>query len=142
MLLAMNRRSPKLAHLGVAVPSLAEGLALYRDLLGFAVDFEEEVTSERVRVAGLVAGDAHVELLEPTTADSPIAKFLAKKGPGLHHVAIEVKGLAELLPRLKAKGVMLLDDTPRPGAHGTKVAFIHPKGALGVLVELVEKPSP
>ncbi len=141
----MNTRSPKLAHLGVAVPSLEAGLKLYRDLLGFAVDFEEEVPSERVRVVGLIAGDAHVELLEPTTQDSPIAKFLEKKGPGLHHVAVEVKGLALLLPKLKAAGVMLLDDVPRKGAHGTQVAFIHPKGALGVLVELVEKsekPSP
>lgn len=132
--------SAKIEHLGVAVPSLAEGLKLYRDLLGFELEFEEEVSTERVRVAGLKAGDATIELLEPTSDESAIAKYLEKKGPGLHHIAIEVHGLDELLPRMKAAGVRLIDETPRPGSRGTKVAFVHPKGALGVLVELVEHP--
>jgi methylmalonyl-CoA epimerase len=125
-------------HLGVAVPSLAAGLALYRDLLGFEQEFEEEVPSEGVRVAGLDAGGTVIELLEPTRDDSPVGRFLSRRGPGLHHIAIEVKDLAGLLPRLKAAGVALLDEAPRPGSRGTKVAFIHPKGAHGVLLELVE----
>jgi len=131
----------KIDHLGVAVPSLAEGRALYEELLGFELEFEEEVVSEKVRVCGLKAGDATIELLEPTSEESAIAKALAKRGPGLHHVAIEVDGIDELLSRMKAAGVRLIDEVPRPGARGTKVAFIHPKGALGVLVELVEHPG-
>ena len=134
----MNPQRAKIDHLGVAVPSLAEGLKLYRDLLGFTVKFEERVPTEQVHVAGLDSGDAVIELLEPTSPDSTIAKFLAKRGPGIHHIAIEVQDLANLLPRLAAQGVQLLDTVPRPGARGTKVAFIHPKGALGVLIELVE----
>lgn len=132
--------SSRLDHLGVAVPSLAEGLKLYRDLLGFHHDWTEEVPTERVLAAGLHAGDAEIELLEPTGPESAIAKFLSKRGPGIHHVAVRVRDLALLLPRLKAAGVQLLDEAPRPGSRGTKVAFIHPKGALGVLVELVEHP--
>ncbi len=131
----------RIEHLGVAVPSLEEGLKLYRDLLGFSQEFLEEVTTERVRVAGLAAGGMTIELLEPTAPDSPIASFLARRGPGLHHLAVEVEGLAALLPRLKEAGVKLLDEAPRPGARGTRVAFIHPKGALGVLIELVERPA-
>lgn len=134
--------SAKIEHLGIAVPSLAEGLRLYRDLLGFEPEFEEEVASEKVRVAGLKAGSATIELLEPTSPDSTIAKHLEKRGPGLHHIAIEVTDLAAMLPRLAAAGVRLLDEAPRPGARGTRVAFVHPKGALGVLVELVEHPDP
>jgi methylmalonyl-CoA epimerase len=128
----------RIEHLGVAVPSLAAGLALYRDLLGFVQEFEEEVPSEGVKVAGLQAGGAVIELLEPTREDSPVGRFLARRGPGLHHFAVEVQDLARLLPRLKAAGVALLDEAPRPGSRGTKVAFIHPKGAHGVLIELVE----
>ncbi len=131
----------KIDHLGVAVPSLAEGRALYERLLGFEVEFEEEVETEKVRVCGLAAGDSTIELLEPTDPSSAIAKALEKRGPGLHHIAIEVSGIDELLPRLKAAGVRLIDEVPRPGSRGTKVAFVHPKGALGVLVELVEHPA-
>jgi methylmalonyl-CoA/ethylmalonyl-CoA epimerase len=130
----------KLEHLGIAVPSLDAGVALWRDLLGCKEVFREEVASEKVKVVGLDAGGATIELLEPTAPDSAIARHLEKRGPGIHHVAFEVTGLAELLPRLKAAGVQLLDEVPRPGSRGTKVAFIHPKGALGVLVELVEHP--
>jgi len=132
----------RIEHLGVAVPSLDEGLRLYRDLLGFEVEYREEVPSESVRVVGLKAGGTTIELLEPTAAESSIARHLERRGPGLHHLAVEVERLAELLPKLKAQGVQLLDETPRPGAGGTQVAFIHPRGALGVLVELVERPTP
>lgn len=131
----------KIEHLGIAVPSLEQGAALWRDLLGCKETFREHVASEKVNVIGLDAGGATIELLEPTSPDSAIARFLAKRGPGIHHVAFEVTGLAELLPRLKAAGVALIDETPRPGSRGTSVAFIHPKGALGVLVELVEHPA-
>ena len=127
-------------HLGIAVPSLAEGVALWRDLLGCEQLFAEEVESEKVKVVGLSAGGTVIELLEPTAKDSAIARHLEKRGPGIHHVAFEVKDLAALLPRLAAAGVKLIDAAPRPGSRGTKVAFIHPKGALGVLVELVEHP--
>ena len=133
--------SAKIDHLGVAVPSLAEARALYEALLGFEVEFEEEVETEKVRVCGLKAGDAIIELLEPTSDESAIAKALEKRGPGLHHVAVEVSDVDALLPRLKEAGVRLIDEVSRPGAQGTKVAFIHPKGALGVLVELVEHPE-
>lgn len=132
--------STKIDHLGVAVPSLEEGLKLYRDLLGFETGFEEEVASEKVKVVGLHGGDAAIELLEPTSEDSAIAKHLAKRGPGLHHIAVEVEDIESVLKRLIAEGVRVLDEVPRPGSRGTKVAFIHPKGALGVLVELVEHP--
>lgn len=135
----------KIEHLGIAVPTLAEGEKLWRELLGFPELFRETVESERVNVVGLDAGGTVVELLEPTSPESTIAKHLEKRGPGLHHIAIEVSDLGRLLPRLKASGVKLLDEVPRPGSRGTKVAFIHPKGALGVLVELVEhsaKPHP
>ena len=131
----------RIEHLGVAVHSLEEGLSLYRDLLGFEEEFREEVASESVRVVGLKAGDATIELLEPTSEESAIARHLKRRGPGLHHIAVEVGQLAELLSKLKARGVRLLDETPRPGARGTQVAFIHPKGALGVLIELVEHPK-
>jgi methylmalonyl-CoA epimerase len=131
----------KLEHLGIAVPSLEAGTALWRDLLGCKETFREHVASEKVNVVGLDAGGATIELLEPSSPDSAIAKFLAKRGPGIHHLAFEVEGLAELLTRLKAAGVALIDEVPRPGSRGTKVAFLHPKGALGVLVELVEHPA-
>jgi methylmalonyl-CoA epimerase len=131
----------RLEHLGIAVETLESGLALWRDQLGFVLKFEEEVASEQVKVAGLDVGGAIVELLEPTSPESAIGRHLAKRGPGLHHLAIEVKDLAALLPRLAAAGVRLIDEKPRPGSRGTKVAFIHPKGALGVLIELVEHPA-
>ncbi len=130
--------SAHIEHLGIAVPSLEQGVALWRDLLGCVETFREEVPSEKVKVVGLAAGGATIELLEPTSSDSAIARHLEKRGPGIHHVAFEVDDLAGLLPKLKAAGVQLIDQAPRPGSRGTKVAFIHPKGALGVLVELVE----
>ncbi len=126
-------------HLGVAVPSLEEGLKLYRDLLGFVEEFREEVATEHVNVVGLKAGDTTIELLEPTSDEGAIARHLERRGPGLHHIAVAVTGLDDLLVRMKDAGVRLLDESPRPGARGTRVAFIHPKGALGVLVELVER---
>lgn len=132
--------SAKIDHLGIAVPTLAEGLKLYRDLLGFEETFQEEVPSEGVSVCGLRSGDTTIELLEPLSDEGPIATHLQKRGPGLHHIAVEVKELDSLLPELKKQGIRLLDETARSGSRGTRVAFIHPRGALGVLIELVEHP--
>ena len=125
-----------LDHIGIAVASLADALAFYRDALGLEVETPEEVPSQRVRAHFIPAGESAVELLEPTAEDSPIARFIAKRGPGLHHITLRVDDLVAALAELKARGVRLIDEAPRPGAHGSLVAFIHPASAHGVLVEL------
>lgn len=123
-------------HVGIAVADLDTSLRFFRDALGLELAAPEEVPSQRVRAHFLQAGDATLELVEPTAADSPIAKFVEKRGPGLHHVALRVDDIAAALAELKAKGVRLIDETPRPGAHRSLVAFIHPASTHGVLVEL------
>jgi len=123
-------------HIGIAVSSLEDALAFYRDALGLVVDAPEEVASQRVRAHFIPAGDTAIELLEATADDSPIARYVAKRGPGLHHITLRVDDITAALARLKARGVRLIDDTPREGAHGSLVAFIHPSSAHGVLVEL------
>jgi len=128
-----------LDHIGIAVANLDEALTFYRDALGLEVEAPETVDSQRVRVSFIPAGQTALELLEATDAASPIAKYLAKKGPGLHHITLRVDDLAAVLAQLKARGVRLIDETPRPGAHGALVAFIHPAAAHGVLVELTQK---
>ena len=128
-----------LDHIGIAVANLAEALAFYRDALGLEVEAPETVDSQRVRVSFIPAGQTALELLEATDDGSPIAKYLAKKGPGLHHITLRVDDLTAVLAQLKARGVRLIDETPRPGAHGALVAFIHPAAAHGVLVELTQK---
>jgi len=130
-----------LDHVGIAVADLGEALAFYRDALGLEVDPPEEVGSQGVRVHFLPAGEAALELLEPTADDSPIARFLARRGPGLHHVTLRVDDIAAALTGLQARGVRLIDHTPRPGAHGSLVAFIHPSSAHGVLIELKQSPD-
>jgi methylmalonyl-CoA/ethylmalonyl-CoA epimerase len=130
-----------LDHIGIAVADLGEALAFYRDALGLEVDPPEEVGSQGVRVHFLPAGEAAIELLEPTAEDSPIARFLARRGPGLHHVTLRVDDIAAALTDLQARGVRLIDHAPRPGAHGSLVAFIHPSSAHGVLVELKQSPD-
>ena len=127
-----------LDHIGIAVANLDEALAFYRDALGLEVEVPEEVPSQRVRAHFIPAGQAALELLEATAEDSPIAKYLAKRGPGLHHITLRVDDIAAALARLKARGVRLIDESPRPGAHGSLVAFIHPSSAHGVLVELMQ----
>ena len=126
-------------HIGIAVGSLSDSLAFFRDALGLDVDAPEEIASQRVRAHFIQAGGATLEILEPTADDSPIAKFVAKRGPGLHHVALRVDDIVAALAELKARGVRLIDDAPRAGAHGSLVAFIHPASAHGVLVELKQK---
>ena len=129
-----------LHHIGVAVASIDEALPRWR-ALGLREESIEEVPTERVRVAVLFAGEQRIELLEPTADDSPIAKFLAKRGPGIHHLAFQVGSAGEVMKVLAEGGVPLLSDEPKPGAHDTRVAFIHPKHLGGVLAELVEPPA-
>lgn len=126
-------------HIGIAVSDLNQSLGFFRDALGLDIEAPEEVASQRVRVHFLPAGDAALELLESTAEDSPIAKYVARRGPGLHHVALRVDDIVGALAELKAKGVRLIDETPRPGAHHSLVAFVHPSSAHGVLVELIQK---
>jgi methylmalonyl-CoA/ethylmalonyl-CoA epimerase len=123
-------------HVGIAVADLGESLRFFRDALGLEVEPPEEIPSQRVRAHFLQAGDATLELLEATSDESPIAKFVAKRGTGIHHVALRVDDIVAALAELKAKGVRLIDESPRPGAHGSLVAFIHPSSTHGVLVEL------
>ncbi len=131
----------ELHHIGIAVRSLDESLPRYTDGLGLRLDSVEEVPSERVKVAVLLAGKTRIELLEPTSDESPIAKYLEKRGPGVHHLAFKVGDTGETIRVMTEAGAPLLDSEPRPGAHDTKVAFVHPKYLGGVLAELVEDPK-
>jgi methylmalonyl-CoA epimerase len=125
-----------LDHIGIAVGDLAQALAFYRDALGLEVETSEEVPSQRVRAHFVPVGDATLELLEPTAPDSPIAAFVAKRGPGIHHITLRVDDIHATLARLTARGVRLIDEQPRPGAEGALIAFVHPASTHGVLVEL------
>lgn len=127
-----------LDHIGIAVANLDEALAFYRDALGLEVEAPEEVASQGVRAHLIPAGQVSLELLEATTGDSPIAKYIARRGPGLHHITLRVDDLEQALAVLKARGVRLIDEVPRRGAHGSRIAFIHPSASHGVLVELKE----
>jgi methylmalonyl-CoA/ethylmalonyl-CoA epimerase len=128
-----------LDHIGIAVSSIEDALSFYRDALGLEVGKPEEVGSQRVRAHFVQTGESALELLEATSEDSPIATFLAKKGPGLHHITLRVDDIAAALGQLQARGVRLIDQQPRQGAHGSLVAFIHPASTHGVLVELTQK---
>jgi len=125
-----------LDHVGIAVGDLAQALAFYRDALGLEVTLPEEVASQKVRVRFLPVGDASLELLEATAPESPIARFVEKRGPGIHHLTLRVEDIHGTLAELKARGVRLIDDTPRKGAEDALVAFVHPSATGGVLVEL------
>ena len=133
-------------HIGIAVAGLDDALAFYRDVLGLTVEEPEEVASQRVRVRFLDTGEARtaavpgvtLELLEATTEDSPVATFVARRGPGIHHIAFRVPDITAALAQLKGRGVKLVDETPRPGAHGSLDAFLHPSSTHGVLVELIQ----
>lgn len=129
----------KVDHIGIATKSIEEGLAVWRDVFGLKVDATEEVTEQGVKVCMLAVGDTHVELLEPLGPDTSVGKFLAKRGPGMHHIAIEVADIHASLAELKNKGARLIDETPRVGAGGCLVAFIHPSFVNGVLLELVQR---
>jgi len=128
----------KINHIGVAVTSLDEALPFYRDMLGMAFLGIEEVAEQKVKVAMLQVGESKIELLEPTSSESPVTKFLEKNGPGIHHVAYEVEDIEGAIARLEGDGARMIDRTPRTGAHGARIAFVHPKSSNGVLTELCQ----
>jgi methylmalonyl-CoA/ethylmalonyl-CoA epimerase len=125
-------------HIGIATHNIEDALAFWRDALGLRVAETEEVAEQQVRVAMLPLGEPRIELLEPTSESSPVAKFLEKRGPGIHHIAVRVDDIRATLQSLKEQGARLIDETPRTGAGGCLVAFVHPSAAGGVLLELVE----
>jgi methylmalonyl-CoA/ethylmalonyl-CoA epimerase len=127
----------KLDHIGIAVKSLAAS-KIYEDL-GLDVQHVETIETQKVKTAFLSVGDANLELLEPTAADSPVAKFIEKRGEGIHHICFRVDNIEEHLARLKEQGYRLINEAPVPGAHGCRVAFLHPSAGNGVLIELSEK---
>ena len=130
------RSGARVAHIGIAVQSVDALLPFYRDVLGMNVVPLDD--ADGARIAGLAAGDALVELLEPERADSPIGKFIAKRGPGIHHVCFVVDDLAGALDRCRTAGIRLIDEKPRKGAEGKLIAFLHPSSTGGVLIELTE----
>ena len=129
----------RVEHIGIATPRLDLALRFWRDALGLEVVHTEVVEEQGVRVAMLPVGESRIELLEPTGDGSPVAKFIEKRGPGIHHVAVRVPDIREALSRLKEKGARLIDEEPRVGAGGCLVAFVHPSSSGGVLLELVER---
>ena len=131
----MNK--PTLDHIGIAVRSL-DAAKIY-ELLGLTVDHIETVETQKVKTAFLSVGDSHLELLEPTGPDSTVAKFIEKRGEGIHHICLRVDDIEPHLERLKAEGYRLINEAPVPGAHGCRVAFLHPTAGNGVLIELSEK---
>jgi methylmalonyl-CoA/ethylmalonyl-CoA epimerase len=129
----------KIDHIGIAIKSITAGENFWTDALGLVCEGSETVAQQRVTTAFFPVGESEVELLEPSAADSPVAKFLEKKGEGIHHVAFQVENIEAALIELKEKGIRLIDETPRYGAGGAKIAFIHPQSTNGVLVELCER---
>jgi len=129
----------KIDHLGIAVNSIEDGKRFWLDALGLHFEGTETIEEQKVTTAFFPVGESEVELLESTSPDGPVAKYLEKKGPGIHHVAFCVENIDEALAELKEKGVRLIDETPRKGAGGARIAFLHPKATNGVLVELCER---
>jgi methylmalonyl-CoA/ethylmalonyl-CoA epimerase len=127
---------PRVAHVGVAVTSLAEALPFYRDVLGLVPGHPE--TADGASIVSLRFGDVDVELLEPVDPGSPVAKFLARRGPGIHHICYRVPDLDAAMARCRAAGYRLIDQTPRRGVSGRRIAFLHPKATHGILLELTE----
>jgi methylmalonyl-CoA/ethylmalonyl-CoA epimerase len=127
-------------HIAIVVPSIAEARKTYEGVLGLSASAPEYVADQKVNVLVTYAGEQRIELVEPAAPDSPVTRFLEKTGGGLHHVAYRVDDVAAAIAALKAAGVRLIDEAPRPGAHGTRIAFVHPKSTGGVLSELVEEP--
>lgn len=132
----MPESSPRIAHIGVAVEDLDAALAFYRDVLGLEPSAPE--TADGARIVSVRFGDVEVELLHPETAGSPVAKFLAKRGPGIHHLCFRVPDLDRALAACRERGYRLIDDAPRTGAGGRRIAFVHPKATAGILLELTE----
>jgi methylmalonyl-CoA epimerase len=128
---------PRIAHIGIAVTSIRDALAFYRDVLG--VEPHHHATSDGAAIVSLPFGGPAVELLEPVTDDGPISRFLARRGPGIHHVCYEVADLDRALATARQHGYQLVDAEPRPGAHGRRIAFLHPRSTAGILIELTER---
>ncbi len=126
-------------HVAIAVADLEAAIAYYEDTFGCSVDHREVIEKDGVEEALLKVADSYVQLLTPIRDDSPVAKYLASKGEGIHHIGYRVDNCAEALERVKAAGHRVIDETPRPGSRGTTVAFVHPKGAFGTLIELVQE---
>ncbi len=128
----------KINHLGIATKGIDEALKFWEKALGLENVHTETIEDQKVRVAMLPIGESRIELLEPTSEDSPISKFLEKRGGGIHHIAVDVENIEDALAKLKAKGMRLIDEKPRVGAEDCLVAFVHPSSANGVLLELVQ----
>ncbi|MCD6502121.1 methylmalonyl-CoA epimerase [bacterium] len=126
----------KIDHIGIAVDSLAESVPVFRDILGLKLIDEEEVPDQMVKVAKFEVGNVHIELLEPTSPESPIARFIEKRGQGIHHIAYHTDNIVETIEQIKARGARMIDETPRIGAGGIEIAFVHPKSTAKVLTEI------
>ena len=137
----MSLKSQGLDHVAIAVKDLDAAIALYRDVLGLELAEIEEVPEQQVRTAIFGHGTGRIELICPTAPDTGVAKFLEKRGEGLHHICVEVPDIEAAMSALRERGAPLIDQTPKPGAGGAKVAFVHPKGLHGVLVELRQGPK-
>ncbi len=129
----------KIDHVGIAVTNLEESLSFYESALGLKLEDIEEVSEQKVKVGFLDIGGVHFELLEPTSPESTVAKFIEKRGEGIHHIAVLVDNLEDTIKQMKDKEIKLIDETPRKGAGGSKMAFVHPKSTHGILLELYEK---
>jgi len=128
-----------LDHIGIAVSNLNEALEVYERILGLKVEKIKVIEEEKIKTALLLAGDVKIELMEPTDEEGPVARFIMKRGEGMHHIALTVSNLEEFLQKIKEKGIALVDEKPRIGVEGYRMAFLHPKSLKGVLVELCEK---
>lgn len=134
-------RVKKINHIAILVDDLEGTLSFWRDALGLDLTQVQDVPAEQAQIAFLPTGDSEVELVKPTSDDSGLARYLEKRGPGMHHICLEVDDIEGMLAELKAKGIQLINETPRTNAQGRKYAFIHPKSAHGVMVELYELPE-
>lgn len=130
----------KIDHIGIVVQDIETALKVYRDALGLELTKTEFVPEQAVKIAFLPTGESEIELVQPTTDDSGIARYLAKRGEGIHHICLEVDDIEAALAQMAAQGMQLIDETPRMGSGGQKYAFVHPKSAHGVLVELYQRP--
>jgi methylmalonyl-CoA/ethylmalonyl-CoA epimerase len=131
----------KIDHIGIAVKSINDALVFYQDILGLKLSKIEEVSEQKVKIAFLPVGEMKIELLESTSADGPVAKFIEKNGEGIQHIAFQVENIEEKLEEIKKSGTRLIDEKPRIGANGSKIAFIHPKASFGTLIEICERKS-
>ncbi len=135
----MTMGTEKIDHIGIAVKSIDEKLVFYSELLGLKYEGSEEVAEQKVKTAFLKVGESNLELLEPTSPDSAVAKYLESRGEGIHHIALAVNNIEQKIEELIQKGVRMIDEKPRIGAHNKKIAFIHPKSTGGILLEICEE---